>query len=57
MLIAAESINASRQTVREIIEAQDAEPIVQLARDQKEKGAHFIGANAGVFGGKEAELL
>lgn len=47
MLIVAELINASRQTVREIIEAQDAEPIAQLARYH----------NAGVFGGKEAELL
>jgi 5-methyltetrahydrofolate corrinoid/iron sulfur protein methyltransferase len=57
MLIVGELINASRKAVREIIAAQDAEAIVKLARDQKEKGAHFIDVNAGVFVGQEAELL
>jgi 5-methyltetrahydrofolate--homocysteine methyltransferase len=57
MLIVGELINASRQSVREIIAAQDADAVVKLAHDQKERGAHFIDVNAGVFGGKEAELL
>ncbi len=57
MLIVGELINASRKAVREIIAAQDVEAIVKLARDQKEKGAHFIDVNAGVFVGQEAELL
>lgn len=57
MLIVGELINASRKTVRELIEKQDAEGIAQLARDQKEKGAHFIDVNAGVFVGQEPELL
>jgi len=57
MLIVGELINASRKAVRELIEKQDAEGIAKLARDQKEKGAHFIDVNAGVFVGREPELL
>ena len=57
MLIVGELINASRKAVRELIEKQDAEGIAKLARDQKEKGAHFIDVNAGVFVGQEPELL
>jgi cobalamin-dependent methionine synthase I len=57
MIIVGELINASRKSVRELIEKQDAEGVAKLARDQKEKGAHFIDVNAGVFVGQEPELL
>jgi len=57
MLIVGELINASRKTVREIIERQDAAGVALLARNQKEHGAHYIDVNAGVFVGREPEFL
>jgi 5-methyltetrahydrofolate--homocysteine methyltransferase len=57
MLIVGELINASRKSVRELIETQDAGSIAKIARDQKEKGAHYIDVNAGVFVGQEPALL
>jgi len=57
MLIVGELINASRKSVRELIEKQDAEGIVKIARDQRDHGAHYIDVNAGVFVGREPELL
>jgi 5-methyltetrahydrofolate--homocysteine methyltransferase len=57
MLIVGELINASRKSVREIIEKQDAAAVAQLARSQKENGAGYIDVNAGVFVGREPELL
>lgn len=57
MLIVGELINASRKSVREIIEKQDAAAVAQLARHQKENGAGYIDVNAGVFVGREPELL
>jgi len=35
MIIVGELINASRKTVREIIEKQDAAGVAKLAKDQK----------------------
>jgi 5-methyltetrahydrofolate--homocysteine methyltransferase len=57
MLIVGELINASRKSVREIIEKRDAEGIATLARDQRDHGATYIDVNAGVFVGREPELL
>ncbi|MGE5256642.1 MAG: methyltetrahydrofolate cobalamin methyltransferase [Hyphomicrobiales bacterium] len=57
MLIVGELINASRKSVKEIIERQDAEGIARLARDQRNNGANYIDVNAGVFVGREPELL
>ena len=57
MLIVGELINASRKSVREIIEKRDAEGIAKLARDQRDHGANYIDVNAGVFVGREPELL
>jgi cobalamin-dependent methionine synthase I len=57
MLIVGELINASRKSVREIIEKKDVEGIAQLARDQRKSGANFIDVNSGVFVGQEPELL
>jgi cobalamin-dependent methionine synthase I len=57
MLIVGELINASRKPVKEVIEKQDAAGIAKLARDQRDNGAHYIDVNAGVFVGREPELL
>ena len=57
MLIVGELINASRRAVKEIIENQNAEGVSKLARDQQEHGANYIDVNAGVFVGREPELL
>lgn len=57
MLIVGELINASRSTVREILEKQDGGALAGLARDQRDHGADYIDVNAGVFVGREAELL
>ncbi|MEE8552468.1 MAG: dihydropteroate synthase [Desulfobacterales bacterium] len=57
MLIVGELINASRKVISDAIEAQDAEAIQKVAKGQREAGADFIDANAGIFVGKEAEDL
>lgn len=57
MLIVGELINASRKPIKEAIEAQDAEAIQKIAKDEFEAGANFIDVNAGVFVGKEEEYL
>jgi 5-methyltetrahydrofolate--homocysteine methyltransferase len=57
MLIVGELINASRKSVKELIEKQDAAGIAKLARDQRDNGANYIDVNAGVFVGREPELL
>jgi 5-methyltetrahydrofolate--homocysteine methyltransferase len=57
MLIVGELINASRKSVKELIESQDAAGVAKLARDQREHGAGYIDVNAGVFVGREPELL
>jgi len=57
MLIVGELINASRKPIKEAIEAQDAEAIQKIAKDEFEAGANYIDVNAGVFVGKEEEYL
>ncbi len=57
MKIVGELINASRQPIKEAIEAQDAEYIKKVAKDQQDAGAHYIDVNAGVFPDKETEYL
>jgi 5-methyltetrahydrofolate--homocysteine methyltransferase len=57
MLVVGELINASRKSVRELIENRNAEGIAKLGRDQRERGADYIDVNAGVFVGREPELL
>ncbi|MCU0560428.1 MAG: methyltetrahydrofolate cobalamin methyltransferase [Desulfobacterales bacterium] len=57
MLIVGELINASRKAVRELIETKNAEALVALAREQQAHGADYIDVNAGVFVGREPELL
>lgn len=57
MLIVGELINASRKSIAEAIQNQDAEAIQKIASDQVESGADFVDVNAGVFVGKEPEYL
>ncbi len=57
MLIVGELINASRPSVRDLIERRDAAAVAALARDQREHGADYIDVNAGVFVGQEPDLL
>ncbi len=57
MEIVGELINASRQPIKEAIEAQNAEYIKKVAKDQEDHGANFIDVNAGVFANKESEYL
>jgi len=57
MIIVGELINASRKSVGEAIQAQNAAEIRKLARDQVEAGAHYVDVNAGTFVDKETEYL
>jgi len=57
MLIVGENINTSRKRIAEAVEKQDAEFIVQAAKDQADAGADFIDVNAGTFVDRETEYL
>ena len=57
MIIIGELINASLKAIGAAIEAQDADAIQQVAKDQSEAGADFIDVNAGIFVGKEPQYL
>lgn len=57
MIIVGELINASRKSVKPLIEERNEEAIGELAKKQWEAGANYIDVNAGVFVGSEAEHL
>lgn len=57
MIVVGELINASRKAIAAAIEAQDAEYIQKVAKDEYEAGANYIDVNAGIFVGQEAEYL
>ncbi len=57
MEIIGELINASRQSIKEAIETQNAEYIKKVAKDQQDAGASYIDVNAGVFAEQEGEYL
>jgi 5-methyltetrahydrofolate--homocysteine methyltransferase len=57
MIIVGELINASRKAIRQAIEQQDRVALEKVAKDQAEKGSHYIDVNAGVFVDREAEYL
>jgi 5-methyltetrahydrofolate--homocysteine methyltransferase len=57
MIIVGELINASRKAIRQAIEQEDRVALEKVAKDQAEKGAHYIDVNAGVFVDREAEYL
>jgi cobalamin-dependent methionine synthase I len=53
MLVVGEKINTSRKNIAAAVEAQDADFISKVARDQAEAGAQYIDVNAGTFLEKE----
>jgi len=57
MEIVGELINASRKSMRPVIQNKDTEAVHRITREQIESGADFIDVNAGVFVGKEPEYL
>jgi len=57
MIVVGELINASRKVVGAAIKAQDANYILQVARDQLEAGADYIDVNAGIFIDKEGDYV
>ena len=57
MLIVGENINTSRKSIAEAVEQQNAEFIVQVAKNQADAGADFIDVNAGTFVDQETEYL
>ena len=57
MLVVGEKINTSRKSIAAAVEAQDADFIGEVAREQAEAGAHYIDVNAGTFLEKEADYL
>jgi cobalamin-dependent methionine synthase I len=57
MIIIGELINASRKAIKAAIEAQDAESIQKVAKEQADAGADYIDVNAGSSSGKEPEYL
>lgn len=57
MIIVGELINASRKSIRPMIEDGDEAAIVKLAREQVEAGADYVDVNAGIYVEKEPEYL
>lgn len=57
MLIVGELINSSRKAIKEAVDAEDAEAIKKIAKDQYENGAHYIDVNAGTYVGKEDKYM
>ncbi|MCP4668596.1 MAG: dihydropteroate synthase [Deltaproteobacteria bacterium] len=57
MLIIAERINSSRQSIFEAMQSEDAGFIQKEAQVQAEAGADYIDVNAGAFLGEEVERL
>ncbi len=57
MEIVGELINASRKSIRPMIENKDTGGIIKTAGDQIKGGADYIDVNAGVFVSKEPEYL
>ncbi len=56
MIIIGELINASRKTISAAIEAQDADAIGQVAKNQSNAGADYIDINTGIFVGREPPI-
>ncbi|MGD9975789.1 MAG: methyltetrahydrofolate cobalamin methyltransferase [Desulfatirhabdiaceae bacterium] len=57
MIIVGELLNASRMAVRGAIDSRDADAVTRVAQDQANAGANYIDVNAGMFLGRERELL
>jgi 5-methyltetrahydrofolate--homocysteine methyltransferase len=57
MIVVGELINASRKAIKQAIESEDKAELQRIAKAQRENGADYIDVNAGVFEGREPELL
>jgi cobalamin-dependent methionine synthase I len=57
MIIVGELINASRKSIKAVIDNQDTQAIQKVAQDQCDAGADYIDVNAGVFVRQELEYL
>jgi cobalamin-dependent methionine synthase I len=57
MIIIGELINSTRKAIAAAIEAGDKSTIQKIAKDQAERGAHYIDVNAGSFKDQEIEYL
>lgn len=57
MLIVGENISVTSQAVSDAIKNRDAGPIVDMARQQKEAGAHYVDVNIGPATKKGEELM
>ncbi len=57
MIVVGELINASRKAIKKAIEAEDKAELQRVAKAQHDAGATYIDVNAGVFEGREPELL
>ena len=57
MIVVGELINTSRKAVREAVERNDIDYIVDLARRQEEAGANYIDIHAGADAAAEPETL
>ncbi len=57
MLIVGENISVASQAVSDAIKNRDAGPIVDMAKEQKEAGAHYVDVNIGPATKKGDELM
>ncbi|MFW6334736.1 MAG: methyltetrahydrofolate cobalamin methyltransferase, partial [Desulfosalsimonas sp.] len=57
MLIVGELLNSSRKAIKEAIDAENADEIKKIAKDQHENGAHYIDVNAGTYVGREDKYM
>lgn len=57
MLIVGELINATRTSVKTMLQEWDANGVQDLAKKQADHGADYIDVNAGAFASKEADYL
>jgi 5-methyltetrahydrofolate--homocysteine methyltransferase len=57
MLVVGELINSSRKAIKAAIDAEDADAIKKIAKDQADNGADYIDVNAGTYVGKEDQYM
>jgi cobalamin-dependent methionine synthase I len=57
LLVIGELINSSRRQVRDALESRNAALLLEMARRQKESGAHYVDVNCSALGPNEAACL
>lgn len=57
MLVIGELINSSRPQVRDAVESRNAAALLEIARRQRESGAHYIDVNCSALGPNETASL